>query len=1074
MILSVALLLAGSPLLTVGKFDGRADDLAFGPGGYSAYRADPMYVAGFGEARRDWPYVIPGPGDAWAGGRPHAFSLVFGANRSGPVRLRAAFVGIHPSNPPTLELRANGKAVTRWNAPAGKGDGPVLGRPEEGQPVEWAFDIPADSIRPGENTLEIASISGSWAVFDAVELTSDEVQAAALKPRLGIQVEPPGQVELNGPSGPERAMRLRLLNVGSPTEASLTVDGKTETVNLGSGATELTRNVCSASQVRDVEFGLTSKDGREGRARESLRPVRPWQVLVLPGSHVDVGYTHPQEAVAEIQAQNIRDALNLIEATRNRPAAERYRWNSETAWAAERFLATATPEERRRFERAAKSGEIAVSASYLNLLYGLARPEETIRALTISRETPGLANVPHDTAMLADVPGIPWGLATAMRESGVRQLVLWPNGGDTMRSTLENRPFWWKPRDAQGQVFVWPMFPYSIGTDLKGVFHLGGTWHPGRPKAIRTADPTQHFLDDWLPRELDALERRGYPYRMVGVPWSMGDNGAVDLDLPDAIAAWNKKFANPKLEIADVREACRRFLAAYGKSLPIRAEEFNPQWEDGAASSARETSLNRNASERLVQAEIAWTLSGKPFPKARFAQAWRDVLLYSEHTWGADESIRLPDSENSRRQWATKSGFAEAADRESRALLAEALGNPPAASDAFAVTNLRGQAATERVVLPGRQGVRDAAGKPAPAQALSDGRTAFVATSVPGLASRRYGRGAPLSYVRPKPSATIDNGIYRLTVDPATGRVRSLKSLRLGRELVDPKTSPGFAAFGTITGNDPNALRSLREVRVETLDAGPIVWTLRVSGLADGVRGRVTIDYRLTRGIDGLEVTVGLDKAPVREKEIAFLSFPFAIPGADLHIEEAWAPYDVARERFSAANDQFFSVDRWLHLGNRDFGVTVVSLDTPIVVSGQPSVARLGRPQAFDPHPAAVHFQIAQNHWHVNYRAEQSGPIVARYVVRAGGPYDPAASERLGETWTRPLVVGAFGKHVNAPLRVEGTAQLTAIKREADTMVVRLYNPSSIATNVKVTYANQSRTALMGPYAVRTFRFPFR
>ena len=64
--------------------------------------------------------------------------------------------------------------------------------------------------------------------------------------------------------------------------------------------------------------------------------------------------------------------------------------------------------------------------------------------------------------------------------------------------------------------------------------------------------------------------------------------------------------------------------------------DFTPYWEDGAGSSAHETAINRNAAERLVQAEtLLAMLNPAKYPAEQFADAWRNVLLYDEHTWGA-------------------------------------------------------------------------------------------------------------------------------------------------------------------------------------------------------------------------------------------------------------------------------------------------------------------------------------------------------------------------------------------------------------------------------------------------------
>lgn len=1033
-----------TPLVQIGAFDRDTRDLALGPGSYARYSNDPVFVAGFSQAGRDWPYVIPGPGDAWAGTRTHTFEIRFGLGRLSPqsrVRLRAAFVETHPTNPPHFALLLNGEPAGEWSAPPGRGDAAVLGHPEQGRPVEWTPELPASALREGANRLDLVSTRGSWAVFDAVAVEGEDVSSAPLPPGLEVSAAPPGETVRNTSSGPAREVAVRVVNAGPPTRGELTLDGRRFAADFPTGATDLPELVPATPKPREVALSARADDGRQAAATLALAPVRPWRVLIFPGGHVDVGYTHPQEIVAQIQAQNVRDALGLVEATRSRPAGERYRWNSETAWSVEQFLKTASPADRARLSRAVAAGEIGISSSYMNMLYGLCRPEELLRSQIVVRPDAGLEKAPWDTATLSDAPGFPWGLATALSQAGVRNFLYWPNAGDVMRPKLENRPFWWQTRDGHRRIFVWPMAPYSLGTDLKGVFHIEGTWYPNRPHAIRTADPSQHFLGDWLPSQLKALREQGYPYDLLGIPWSMGDNGAIDLDLPDAVAQWNRRYAWPKLEIVSLSEGCRRFLSRYGAKLPTLAADFGPQWEDGAESSAHETALNRNASERLAQAEIAWALRRPAaFPRARFGEAWRNVLAYSEHTWGADESVRNPDSENTRRQWAAKAAFAADADRESRALLNEAAGTPAAST--FGVLNTALAPRTGLVEVEGTRGVADEHGRPVPCQRLSDGKVAFLARAVPGLGSARFRRTGTAPASNPAAGNAVENEFYRVEVDRATGAIASLRSLRLGRELVNRSASQGFGQYGYILGNDPSRMTALRDVRVETVDRGPLVWTLRVTGRADGVSGEVERTIRLVKGVDAVEIAVRFDKAPVREKEIAFLSFPFALQRPEVTVEGSWAPYDVARQHFPAANDQFFSVNRWIHLQDAHAGVTVVTEDTPIVVLGNPSVARLGRPQPFDPHGASLHFQLAQNHWHVNYRAFQSGPQEFRFVLRADAAPDPGADARLGELYARPLMAASEAP-AEVPFAVDGQAELSALQPAPNGgWLIRLYGAS--------------------------------
>ena len=111
----------------------------------------------------------------------------------------------------------------------------------------------------------------------------------------------------------------------------------------------------------------------------------------------------------------------------------------------------------------------------------------------------------------------------------------------------------------------------------------------------------------------------------------------------------------------------------HGATIPEVRGDFTGYWEDGAASTARETAMSRAAAGRLVQAEALWSILGRDgFPAAKDEEAWRQVVLFSEHTWGASDSVSNPDGEGPRAQWDYKKAFADGAERLSRELLEEA------------------------------------------------------------------------------------------------------------------------------------------------------------------------------------------------------------------------------------------------------------------------------------------------------------------------------------------------------------------------------------------------------------------
>ena len=157
--------------------------------------------------------------------------------------------------------------------------------------------------------------------------------------------------------------------------------------------------------------------------------------------------------------------------------------------------------------------------------------------------------------------------------------------------------------------------------------------------------PTPH---DVVPRMLELAsvgksELSGMPpYDITHLRWNVhGDNGSPDAKVAEVVRNWNARYAWPRLIISTTTEAFRAFERRYGDKLPEYSGDYTPYWEDGAASSARETAMNRASAERLLQAETLWAMHKPgPFPAAAFQEAWRNVLLYSEHTWGADVYLK--------------------------------------------------------------------------------------------------------------------------------------------------------------------------------------------------------------------------------------------------------------------------------------------------------------------------------------------------------------------------------------------------------------------------------------------------
>jgi alpha-mannosidase len=600
------------------------------------------------------------------------------------------------------------------------------------------------------------------------------------------------------------------------------------------------------------------------------RPVRPWEIHILPHSHVDIGYTALQGDVERKQNENIERALELIRATADYPVEARFKWNVEVLWPVENFLRTALPEQREAFLTAVRTGSVGLDGLYGNILTGLCRPEELLRSVSYATRLSNQGGMRIESAMISDVPGYTWSTVPALVHGGVKYFSFAPNYFDRMGGTMvtwQNKPFWWQGPDGRSRLLSWcPARGYALGHIL------------GQGEALT------RFIPDYLIE----LERQDYPYDLTHVRWSVhGDNGAPDDKISAAVRDWNMRYAYPRLRLSTTAETFAEFERRYGKQLPIYGGDYTPYWEDGAGSSARETALNRATAERLLQAETLWVMRypGR-FPAEAFQEAWRNVLLYSEHTWGAHNSISQPDAPFVRDQWRVKQGFALEADRQSRQLLEQVLGGSEAPGQAVDVFNTCSWERTDLVTLPpdlsaAGDRVLDEKGQTVPAQRLSTGELVFMARDVPAFASRRF---------QVAPGAAVVNGGARaqgamlvhpeltLHLDEQTGAIASLRSRITEAELVDAKAATALNDYFYVPGTNTQAAQRNGSPRITVKEKGPLLASLLVQSDAPGCK-KLSREVRIIDGLDRVELINTVDKEPVRAKEGLHFGFGFNVPG---------------------------------------------------------------------------------------------------------------------------------------------------------------------------------------------------
>jgi hypothetical protein len=878
--------------------------------------------------------------------------------------------------------------------------------------------------------------------------------------RSWVRVRPEEAVMAGG----RRAVRLEVSLVGPAADVVM----KTGTQVLWSGPAQpgFSAFLVPATSNQKVSLPITvDLDGRQTVAETlELNPVRPREVHLIPHSHVDIGYSDPQPTVERKQWKNLRDAVALARKTASYPPDARFKWNVEGLWSVESYLKQATAEERDAFVSAVKVGSIGLQANYTNILTGLATPEELRHWTDAARQLRAAYGFPPMlSAMHSDIPGMSWTVVSALAESGVRYFSSGPNyvpgmpdSGDRIGSTLRalgDKPFWWTSPSGEHRLLVW-------------VAGRGYSWFHGLNNG-QMSDSSRDTMLDYV-RELGAA---GYPWDLIQVRYTIGgDNGPTDPNLPDVVKRWNEQFESPRLVINTAEAMCAELENRHGAALPVMSGDMTPYWEDGAISTAAEEALVRASARRVAQAQTLWAMTNpSAFPSAQTAEAWRSILLWHEHTWGAADSITQPDRPDVVAQWEYKRAFAAQADALSRRLIEAAM---PRRGDGIEIVNTLAWSRSGLITLTAdqsRAGDRvTARARPLPSQRLLDGRLAVWVDDVPALGSLRVNveAGAPASPAQPVKASRseIDNGRIKLVIDAATGAIQRLawREQTPGRPPAGAGVvvGTGLFTYKYVPGRIPAEALGASGVTVWVDDKGPLVATVRIESEAPGATSLIRT-LQVVAGSDTVMVSALIHKQRVRTKESAHLALPLTIPGGVVRLDEGEALIEAERSQLPGSCRDFVGVHSTVDVSGREYGVSVATLDAPLMELGaitdeRQTGARVRTwPERVVP-GTTVYAYLLNNHWHTNYKADQEGPLRFRFAVQPHGAFDVLALRRFSDEQDHPLLTAASGRGVTGvktPFTMVGGRVLATLVGPADdgkTLLVRLYNPGAVATETTI------------------------
>ncbi len=752
------------------------------------------------------------------------------------------------------------------------------------------------------------------------------------------------------------------------------------------------------------------------------KPAHIRRIDIIHHSHTDVGYTDLPSVTRDLQKRYLDSA---IEACETRPG---FHWTAEAILTVDDWWRDRSSAQRERLVSMIHSGRMDI----------MALPFNQTPFQNAMQWDQMLSWVPEDlwrtlnprAAMQNDVNGFPRAGAIRLLDRGIHHLLMGINadsGGPPFR-----RPsaFWWRMPDGR-RLFVWLGDHYGTAYSyfeaqnwIRGGRAENTALGPPRPgDVLRTDEESLRKAQAQLLSRLARLESEGYDYPTLLLSYT--NQWRYDNDPPfparaNFVEAWNHLGLEPPLRFTIATEAVFSMEKEVGARIRTLEGEWTDWWANGDASGPRELAASRIAKRKLIAAvSPVWG----PMPASARPDVetiLKDLCLFDEHTWGADSSIREPDSIETVGQYTEKS------------LLAH---RPRAAAEWL----LSRRARTKLDPMPEGLYVANTSGEPWSGWArFSSAALRGEFSSVEDQASResvtlRKDASFASFWVEGLPANSIRG--FRLTNVPATKKDESAKpdvetdaagwpvratwpgmqKSLLGGETAD-FVSVGLKPPGdrsTIVrmheAADPGKREELRRKYLVTTKASyertsfeetphTLVYAQRV---VHPRLGDATRRMELFKTEPRARVSFHLNRLSSRAPEVLYIAFGFPVEGVMPVFSGGGVPFTPYTDQLEGCCRDYYAMDGWAHYATAAGDWIWVTRDAALVSVGGPHTIERRTSAPGDTHRLLA--MIFDNCWHTNFVADSHGEMDFNFEL-AWRP-KIADPRRLGEALAADPVV---------------------------------------------------------------------
>ncbi|MFC5404091.1 DUF5054 domain-containing protein [Cohnella soli] len=336
-------------------------------------------------------------------------------------------------------------------------------------------------------------------------------------------------------------------------------------------------------------------------------------IYVVFKTHVDLGFTDlPSQVTKQYTQDMAHDVISICDKTAHFPVGHRFVW-TVPSWVLDESLQQADEELRGKLEKLVEAGQLSWHGLPFTTQTEFCGLEEWIRGLYVAARLSERFGKKTRSAKMTDVPGHAWMLPSLLKGAGIDFLHLGVNACSLPVDVP--RLFFWEGPDGKQVLTFYSKGEY--GTSLLPP----DDWHYPVWLALQQTHDNAGPQDETVITEILAKTRAAHP--------------------------------NAKVVVGTMDDFAADFLSRGFTDIPVVRKDLADTWIHGVGSYPNEVSLIREVRSETVSKEMMAAFQKLETGESPFAadieEAYKEALLFGEHTWGHDVKILLLPGRNSMR-----------------------------------------------------------------------------------------------------------------------------------------------------------------------------------------------------------------------------------------------------------------------------------------------------------------------------------------------------------------------------------------------------------------------------------------